>query len=356
MTDTRRIIYRLALLALALWGASRLFGLYQIHFPNRNHPMIPALQDMQTYCVGNYLIDLPRGSEPIRLETSLAGNRRATFFVKPDKTRVQFEWRVAERWEEIKDWKKELALVFDQPSQRFDAMPDGVVMTFKHRTTTVKSWLDGTSGLRSFYETEGYLWRDNTLYEFNSGSDKESLTNAMKTLQVRADDEIPLGQGFCGGRSFFPGQPDPNDHVWFAFRLPVEPNTEFRIELPAGQPPRPDLALFESDEIKVRKLRDAKRTLTGIQGREWIEYDWQKKWQETYKTSISAVWFGSGEGERGHPGIQMNLDTGAEAKGIAPPKVGEMIAVEGKNSMTVDEFVALWDGIVSTLRPRPGAF
>lgn len=316
--------------------------------------MIPELKDMQTYCVGNYLIDLPRGSEPIRLETRLQGNRLSTFFAKPGVSRQDFERHVIKRWEVVKDQKKNGLVVLDGPAQRFEVMPDGVLITLNHHTTELKNWPDGSTGPQAFYETEGFLWRDETLYQFTSGSNKDGVINAMKSLQVRKDEEIPVGKGFCGGLSFFPGQPEANDYVWFAYRLPVEPHTEFRIKLPAIQPPRPDLALFESGQVKVKKIRDAKRNIAGVAGEEWIEYVWYNRFAGVYETSLGAAWFGAGPDEFGYPGIQIRLDTSSKAENIPPPKVGEMIAVEGQRTMSVEDFTALWDGIAATLRLRPG--
>jgi len=122
MTDKKRLIWRLLLALLLFWSIGKLFNLYQIHFPNRNHPMIPLLQDMQTFCVGNYLIDLPRGSVPIYLETELSGNRYAKVRTYPDRSRWDFQRRVIDRWEAIKDWKKDGVIVFDEPSERFRAI------------------------------------------------------------------------------------------------------------------------------------------------------------------------------------------------------------------------------------------
>jgi hypothetical protein len=371
MTDKKRRAYRLLLALLLLWGAHQLFTLYQIHFPNRSHPMIPLLQDLQTFCVGNYLIDLPRGSVPTRLETDLEKEREAKFFAYPGRSRRSFQNKVIDRWEAIKDWKQDGTIIFDQPSQRFDIMPDGVVMTFRHRTK-VGDWFDGTSGPKSFYETEGYLWRDGTLYEFKIGSSKDTLINAMRTLQVRQDDEIPVAQGFCGGRSFFPGKPDPMDYVSFTFRLPIDTNTVFVIDVPTGQSPRPDLSRWQSDDIKIKTLRQASRTQASLEGSEWMTYDWQRKYDDDasaeYETTLSATWFGHDKNlslpppvpgmgfvgpDDGFPGVKMKLDADISVRASSPPKVGEMIAPEGQAPLTVEEFTALWDGIVSSLRLRP---
>lgn len=350
-----RIAYRLSLVVIAIWVASKAFGLYQVHFPNRNHPMIPELQDMQTFCVGNYLIDLPHGSEPIRLETRIKGDRSTTMLSWPNTSREEFISQVNKRWSEIKDLATDGATTFEHPSQRFDVVTDGVVMTSQHHTMNLKEWPGGDRGPKSFYETDGFLWREGVLYVFSSSFGKEGVINAMKTLQVRRNEEIPVGKGFCGGLSFFPGEPEANDYVWFAYRLPVEPHTEFRIKLPAIQPPRPDLALFESDQIKVRKLRDAKREIAGISGEEWIEYVWHNRFKGVYETAMEAFWFGAGPEEFGFPGIQLRLDASSNAENIPPPKIGEMIVVEGKRTMSPEDFTALWDGIAATLRPRLGA-
>lgn len=366
MTDKKRLARWLLLAPLLLWSADKLFNLYQIHFPNRNHPMSPLVQDMQTFCVGNYLIDLPRGSLPIRLETRIKKERKAEFLAYPDRSRADFQHKVIDRWEAIKDWKKDGSIVFDQPSQRFDIMPDGVVMTSQHYTM-VANWPDGTSGPKSFYETEGYLWRDGTLYEFKIGSSKDTLIKAMQTLQVRKDDEIPVTQGFCGGRSFFPGPPDPMDYVEFVFRLPIETDTEFRIKLPTGRSPHPDLTPFLSDDVKFKKLREASRTQAGLEGSEWMEYSWIREggWDSS---DLSAAWFGHDKNpslpppvdpvvglDNGFPGVEMKLEAGIRIsdEGAPPPKVGEMIAPKDKKPITIEEFAALWDGIVASLRPRP---
>ena len=90
-----------------------------------------------------------------------------------------------------------------------------------------------------------------------------------------------------------------------------------------------------------------------------------------YKTRLSATWFGSGGGfpklepngygappDNGFPGIEIKLDVDTEAHedDIPPPAMGEMIAENGKEPMSTERFMALWDGILATLRPRPGAF
>lgn len=91
-------------------------------------------------------------------------------------------------------------------------------------------------------------------------------------------------------------------------------------------------------------------------GNEWIEYDWQNEFEGIYQTTLAAAWFGEGPDEFGYPGIHFRLDASSKGENIPLPKVGEMIAVEGKRTMGAEDFTALWDGIAASLRPRPGAF
>ena len=368
-TSVKRTLYGLALVAVAIWGASMVFGLYQTRFPDRNHPAIPALHNIQTFCVGNYLIDLPRGSEPILLETNLTGNRSSKLVSWTGKSRADFEREVTDRWNAVKDVKKNEQAIFDQPAQRFETMADGVVITFNHHTTDLKSWPDGSTGPKSFYDTEGYLWRDGILYVFTSGLGKEGVIKAMQSIQVRRNDEIPVGKGFCGGLSFFSGEPDPMDSVEFAFLLPIDTKTEFRIKLPTGQSKRPDLSSLHSNELNVKTLRMASRIQSGLAGSEWMEYAWIRE-GERDSSSLYATWFGHDKHlsvpptlepavispGSGFPGVEIQLEADVQIgnQGTSPPKLGEMIAIEDKKTMGSEEFTALWDGIINSLRRRPG--
>ena len=58
----------------------------------------------------------------------------------------------------------------------------------------------------------------------------------------------------------------------------------------------------------------------------------------------------------GFPGAEIQLEAEVEIRdqGAPPPKLGEMIAIEGKKTMSSEDFTALWDGVVPTLRRRPG--
>jgi hypothetical protein len=253
------------------WAVFKFYAFYRVHFPIRDHAMISSLQEMQTFCVGRYLIDLPKGSVLFRAESSAGGEADAVFFADHSVTHSQFLERVQARWAELKELKQDKREVFEKPSERIEVIKDGVVFTFRHRSRYEDEWPGGDKGLQHFYETEGYLWQNNVLYRFSDATTKEDVISSMKRLVFRQDDEIPSRQGFCGGRSFFPGSPQERESVNFAFRLPTNPPIELRIDLPSGRPPKQNLALFNSNEFKASMVRDAKIFIGDMGGRNGLQ-------------------------------------------------------------------------------------
>ena len=359
MTPSLRRVAWAGLFLFIAWAIFKSYALFRIHFPIRDHAMIPPFQEMQTFCVGRYLIDLPKGSVLFRAESSAGGEADADFFADHSVTHSQFLERVQARWAELKELKQDKREVFEKPSERIEAVQDGVVFTFRHTSYYLDEWPGGDKGLQHFYETEGYLWRNNVLYRFSDATTKEEVVSSMKRLGFRQDDEIPSHQGFCGGRSFFPGPPQERESVNFAFRLPTNPPIELRINMPSGRPPKQNLALFNSNDFKASMVRDAKLSIGSMGGEEWITTSTESKFENRYNSSRDAHWYYVKEtiqaplpGELGiHVRMEFDVDTETP-----PTTFGELPPAKAEGEVGKEEFLALWDGIHKTLRPRPGAF
>lgn len=359
MTPFLRRVAWAGLFLFVAWAVFKSYALYRIHFPTRDHAMISPLQEMQTFCVGRYLIDLPKGSVLFRAESSAGSDADVDFFADYPVPRHEFAEKTLKRWEELKELKKDGNEVFEKPSERIEIMQDGVVFTFRHRADYEDEWPSGAKGWLHFYETEGYLWRNNVHYRFSGGRVKKEIEIAMRRLVLRQDDEIPSHQGFCGGRSFFPGPPQERESVNFAFRLPTNPPIELRIDMPSGRPPKQNLALFNSNEFKASMVRDAKLSIGSMGGEEWITTSTENKFENRYNSSMDAHWYYVKEtiqaplpGELGiHVRMEFDVDTETP-----PPTFGELPPAKAEGEVGKEEFLALWDGILKTLRPRPGAF
>lgn len=337
------------------WAAFTVFGLYRVYLPNRNHAMIPVLQDMQTFCVGRYLIDLPRGSTLSKAEASV-GSSSVDFLTNHPISLAEFRNKVHARWSEIKDLRRDRDIVFTEPSQRSEVLPEGTVFTFRHHATDAREWPDGSKGRHFFYETEGYLWREETLYHFSAGSMKDSLIAAMHQLRPRKDETIPQTQGFCAGRSFFPGQPEDGESTNFVFHLPTTPLVEFRIGTMNEGLQKLNPADYSVPDLKMLLLRDTRHTIGDLTGEEWILSATGKNPGGIYNSSITAYWQRpAGESLSRQPSINLKLDLDIDEE-ARPANYGEFPPSNARGEIGKEEFLALWDGILKTLRPRPGAF
>lgn len=351
MTRYRAWLWRTVVAALVCFAAVHTWRYYRIHFPERNHPMIALLQDMQTYCVGRYQIDLPRGSRLIRAEDSAGRGAGTKFHVEHPLGNFQAQTLIQKRWLELKELKAEPGMEFTRSSERIDLPNGGVVFTFKHRDVHLDEWPDGTKGTHSFYDTEGYLWRNQTLYKFEGTNRKEDTVAAMEKLVSMDNTEMPVGQGFCAGRSFFPGPPTIGESINLAFRLPEEANTEIRIQIPWSDPIRPDYAMLNFRSLETTKLRSAKRDIGPLEGEEWGNMTVDTEGFEPLVAKIGYTWFHAGDGyDHLRPGIHIFIEGSVPAhSGIDPSSLERPL-------LSKDEFTALWDGIMETFRERPGAF
>ncbi len=344
--------------ALVVWAASQAIHFYHITFPNRTHTMIDALEDMQTFCVGRFLIDLPRGTKI----TSVTGSGGpADFSAQTGVSKNRFGWLVNQRWEEISArtinpvGKKP----FDEPSKRTDPIENGVLFAFDHATTRF-TW-NGETRDWPMHKTDAFLWRDEMLYRFDDNSDDQKIIDTMRMLQVLPDGVTPVEPGFCGPRSFFPGGYRP-ESVDVTFRLPVSQKMTLRIKTTTypsvqntpDEPPRPDATPLESEDFKSLVHRDTKRTVSGRDGLEWSVGSTQRKFQ-TFETYIFARWFTSGApASAGYPAITADLGVVYEAD-EPPPSWGGFPPKSVPDDIDEEAFMTYWDTILDTLRPRPGA-
>jgi hypothetical protein len=358
MNIENAFLRRTAKVALAVFiggVALVLFNLYRVHFPNREHAMIPPLQDMQTFCVGRYQIDLPRGSVLYRAISSAGGAASADFSAVQPVPRHEFENTVHERWVAIQKLKLDaLGQPFTQPAERTELSSDTILFTFNHITRSGR-WPGGVTGTKSFYDTEGYLWRNETLYRFSGGSVEDRVSAAMRRLQPHSNTDIPNAQGFCAGHSFFPGAPEDGESTDFAFHLPTNPPVELRIGTMGGDFVKQDPSMFDMADLKMSFVRDTHRGIGDLAGDEWIYFDASRRGHiDTY--GLGAYWHrpaGASISRQPSINVQMNIDIKDESSSSFlrdfPPKKAE-------GDIGKEEFLALWDGILKTLRPRPGAF
>lgn len=344
-----------------LWLAYQGVHYFRITHPNRNHAMTESLKEMQTFCVGRFLIDLPKGTTI--LSTSGSGGP-ADYDAEYPVSKFEFEQKIEGRWMELQKKKADpFGEPYVEPSKRTSPMKDAILFAYEHIILDGPD-VHGVVRERPFHETEAYLWRDSILYSFSNKSSDESIIATMQAIQPWQHDQIPSGPGFCGPMSFFPGGAKP-ESIWIAFRLPTQPAIELRLSTAmVGEPiegiggpqtpPRPNLKAYESDTIKVKTYRDAGRTVAGLPGKEFLEGSTEYKF-ERYNTGISAEWYFPGEIDASakpyiRAQFEISFDTAEPPSPWAgfPPK-------QSPDDIDEESFTAYWDIIMNSLRLRPGA-
>lgn len=343
---------------LVLWAGNQAINFYHIKFPDRTHTMIEPLKNMQTFCVGRFLIDLPSGT---KIESAFGTGRDARYSAESPVSRAKFAWKVAERWEVLEPMKADAyGKPYVGPSKRLEPMSDAVVFAYEHVLLSGPDAF-GVDRDRVYAETEGYLWRDKVLYSFTDLATVEQIIDTMRTLQVLPDGTIPSEPGFCGPRSFFPGGYRP-ESVEITFSLPANPSMSLTIETTTYpnqentpvEPPRPDIVPFESEDFKGRDHRDAKRSVAGRDGVEWATGSTERQ-HDTFQTYIFARWFTPGTpASSGRPAITAKLEIAFEAA-EPPAPWGDFPPKSSTDMIDKEAFMTYWDTILDTLRPRPGA-
>lgn len=361
MTLTKRHFLKAGLFLLALWLVYQALHYYRVTHPNRNHAMIESLRNMQPFCVGRFLIDLPEGTTVLVNRASVEG---AEFSAETPVSHNKFESFMEKRWAEIEAMKvDDDGKPYVQPSKRVEPTRDAIIFTYQHTLISSVHWQGQVTHNVPFHKIEAYFWQDNTLYSFTSDPADDAVLKTIQALQKHNNRQTPSGPGFCGPESFFAGGAKP-ESLSIAFRLPTQPPMDLYLDTStyysaeAGQlqvPPRPKLSDYENENFKGMILRDAPRTVSGLAGKEWIEGTTQKRGDDAYETNIDATWFYPGEmTSSGKPAIEARY--GITYKTTSPPLPwGSFQKINTQDGISEEVFMTYWDTILGTLRLRPGA-
>jgi hypothetical protein len=213
----------------------------------------------------------------------------------------------------------------------------------------------------SDFDILAYFWRDKQLYTFHYGApndgvqkSKDNLLKAFALIQPRSNDDIPQAAGACIDSGFVPGSGYRSESIGGRFDFPDYPR--LRLVISTDVTDRPDregllarvarhtpAMMTQFPDTKIRTLRKTARTVNGFSGEELIEV------------------LGAHENDPLAKGNTFNANW--EFNG--PPKSMEQPAIsialsyddgDGSKKLTDEEFLALWDAVVGSLRPRPGAF
>jgi len=366
----RSLLALIALSGLAYYAMRQ----YQITHPHYEHAMTSLTQNMQPHCFGRFLIDLPSGA---RVDSASLTINDISIAYDEFVSHEEFEARMAKRWQELQALTKDdYNRPYAEPSKRLTPIPNGEIFLYEYE------YLDGLDvhgvdrGPRLIHQAEGYLWRDEVLYEFKSRlKGEEKIAALMPRIETRADSRPPTQPGFCFGRGLletsgafevadahvsftFPGQEDfgliAGERIFDGEA--EKPLLQRRTEkLPFNQ------AMF-AEALKRKpglvygehKYRFSKRPIAKFEGEEIVVGSTEKKF--TYSTSVGSEWEYVGKsGSNELPALSLNMGVSFTTQQAPSPLGAFPSKAIAPKAISEEEYFALWDAILKSLRPRPVA-
>lgn len=336
--------------------ASTIIGAWAVVDRHERRAVDGITGNMQTICVGRFLIDMPEKAQIKLRQVRIDGFDIAAF----DETKEDFHKRVADREAQLKakpDWRGGDKNLESASEVRTDSGLIGKI--FMHsRTVDEGTQSDGLGGVERYrYEgmsTEALVHARGISIDLSSENRalkwKEDLPRLVKQLVANPDNRIPTESGFCMDRAYVrdPLRPDQLEQIIMFAKIPNYPDIEFLLIVAAGLKPesqgllernRESSAHMSMAEINhVSTLRGASRTIGGIAGDELVE-----RVSEGNAATVYSFWWevNGTEDNVFIPHLSFTMDTG---KGNHKPVL---------SSLSESVALRLWDQISSSIRIRP---
>jgi len=368
----RSLLVSAFVIAAVVWIAHWQYRNYQLSHPNRIHSEVAVTANMKTICVGRLLLDVPVESQITLGEFIVDGT---SIGVEQNVTQYQFERRMQARWQEIQTLTPDGTdhRYTSKPAERIEPVEHGVVFMWGDRNISFDD-----KKPQYVHDTQGYLWRDGTVYSFDKDLSTEKQVIAMMgRIHSRPDDALPTSPGLCNIATFIP-----DDGAWHdeKIRLNVDlPNLNTSISVLVegvdGEPPKrllerkkqralnvaQDLAAWAEqnpgEQIGETTFRRAQRQVGRWLGDELVGGEADNQGGEGFSTQISAIWEFPGESRSlSSPNIQLKMNSNYAATSATRP-LGSFPknVISGQGRLTETEFFTLWDKMTDSLRLRPGA-
>ena len=339
--------------------------------------MTNLTKDMQTHCVGRLLIDLPQDSH-WKNDASSARIDDLSIEIETHVTYEEYVARMEKRWGEIASLKPQSDRYLNRPAETLRPGGSDYVFTYAFRQSDGPG-IDGKWRKSIAYEAEGYAWRKGTFFKI--GPDLYSQPRILKILprlQARLDHEIPNRPGFCLNGAFIEGyydlEKDEGEEISWGFKLPKKLGLVIR-HTKVWAPEQPmlerlseadhevagyvaSLLLREPGKVAGRKeYRAAKRDVNGLPGEEYVMGGTEGRGDDDFKTNVGGGWeFPGAVAPTPMPQIKVNIDTTYRTHS-RPAELGDFPDAQSLgDGPTEAEFFEVYDAIINSIRPRPGAF
>lgn len=322
------------------------------------------------YCVGRLLINLPEGTTwgGAASNANIAG---VPIAVESAMSRDDFDAYVRRRWSEILVAKPKSERYVNRPPQKLSPAPHAVIFTFGHRS------IEGAilHGMRETFihaESEGYLWLNNRMIQFKPTLNSSvEIARLMERIVALGEAGIPNQPGLCLDGIFIAGRYDFKQHETATWIFDLPGRLSLRVDQTRVWKPAQSFAnRIEASRLaghshmeKVRSsgasakshlFRQTERVVHGLSGDELIVGEVEGHVSSGYRTLINALWEHPGRGaENPSPRISISLSTPAyKTKYPSTLPGGFPDATDAPGALTETEFLAVWEGVVSSIQRR----
>ena len=315
------------------------------------HNMQPSQKDRQTmqtftehmttHCVGRLLIDAPAGANP--------GEGSYGFQIAEIKPVQKSPQPVEDRLRRLDRELAEREII--QRTQK-DAYGDPIAPAKLYQpAANVRSiWYIADPSAEVM---DGYVLRPDGTFVFNTNAYDQHdiqefndfLLQIEPALSVRENSTIPTTPGFCINDGFIAMKPEKRESASLAWDLPGHPDVRFSLgtqsnddEVPEGHLDRESETVAQLGALmnSVKTLRKRRFEFLGMPAQEWsVEFTDQPQFD--FRIEIPGE-----PNDKAKPFITLSMVVGNALTKIKP-------------SLTTGEAIALWDAVIQTLRPRPGA-
>ncbi|NZA28497.1 hypothetical protein H0E84_19160 [Luteimonas sp. SJ-92] len=303
------------------------------------------VDDSRTICIGRYLFDLPSNARVSFGTAWIAGVDIRTVGA-PEAAENRFAAREQELRREVGQAGAP-TLVSVEPIEHDQLR--GIV--FGYGKKSIHWYENGQKVTAGGMTMEAILHSREAEYVLRGELDEKYLhhvSDISRRLTPRVAGEVPAGPGFCIDRGLVgePSLPDERESVTLFFGFPQQPGLEgkFATTMPA-QAPEPLLSrmgrkegIASAGRARITTLREGEKTVNGIAGEEVLESYAERDGTRTHLFSWEAT---VDRAPGNAPTLSLELEFNGE--GTA-------------SSLSEQDALLLWDAILESIQPRPGAY
>jgi hypothetical protein len=314
-------------------------------FPAQRTPLMNELTtNMKTVCFGRYLVDVPQ-----KAEFTLGFARSDSVDIKTvepaSKNEAAFQAKIDNREKELK------AATHRTEGTRLRSISpinDGKQQVFVYRQDDRGRYI---SVVETYVRQNGTEWLiGHAISDEDVADFKREITEVAQHLHERPMVEIPPRPGACIRNGFLDRVPQEGEEFAggaqiedLSWSLSLRSETSKRTDLVKPLLKRADEAVGlvgGSSDIKVLRKREI--TLDGRKGEEFVAL-----YPGDGVASLSAKLELYGHGSYKVPTLKLTM----EANRLSPPDPNDK-----RVFLSDDEALAVWDAVLKSIRPRPGAF